>query len=115
MRLALEVPRDQVVLVRVSGTVDASSVGVFADTVAACFGAALHVVVDLGAVVALDRTGTGALLELDRAATRRGTQLHVTGVDDPCTPAGMPRHLLRLASDDLLTVDPETGDLLSVP
>lgn len=86
LKVQLHEPSPQTVLARVAGPVDESSVPVFVETIAAPFGAVVHVVVDLSEVTTLAQTGVRALLDLDRAATRRGTRLHITGT--PTTSPG---------------------------
>lgn len=90
--------RLEVVMVRVRGTVDEAGAALLATRVGQQLGRALHVVLDLGEVRALRRAGVDVLLDLHRAATARGTQLHIIGGEQ----AAEARVLRRLHHDRLL-------------
>lgn len=96
----LHAPRPHEVLARVAGTVDASSVGVLVEQISATFGAAVRVVLDLSGIVALTPAGVEALVELDRAATHRGTQLHIVGGARADTARHAIGHPPRSGADD---------------
>jgi anti-anti-sigma regulatory factor len=93
----LHAPHPEVVIVRVRGTLDETGAALVATRVGQQLGRVLHVVLDLGQV-RMRRAGVDVLLELDRAATARGTQLHITGGEQ----AACARVLQRLHHDGLL-------------
>lgn len=88
----------EVVVVRIRGTVDEVGAERMATRVGQQLGRAVHVVLDLAEVPVLRCAGVGVLLKLHRAATARGTQLHITGAEQ----AGVARALQRLHHDRLL-------------
>ena len=103
LTVRMHAPRQQIVLVEVAGAVDESTLASFAGSIVAAFDVALHVVVDLSAVTALTRAGVRALLDLDRAATRHGTQLHISVAARARSGGhGAAQLLDRLDSDHLL-------------
>lgn len=109
LTVRLHTRRPRTVLARVAGPVDESSAAVITETIAAPFGTVVHVVVDLSEVTTLTQAGVRTLLDLDRAATRRGTQLHVTGTRHPHNSHHVAGHLLRLGADHLLRRDRPPG------
>lgn len=72
-------------------------VSLLVEEVTATFGAEVHGVVDLSALAALTPAGIAALVELDRAATRRRTQLHIVG--------GVRAHTVRRAIGNQLRLE----------
>lgn len=100
--LALEVrnheAHPEVVIVRIRGTVGDVGAAQLAARVGGQLGRAVHVVVDLAEVRVLRRAGVDVLLGLHRAATARGTQLHIIGSEQGAVAPA----LQRLHHDRLL-------------
>lgn len=83
LEVRLHSPRAEVVVVRVSGTVDERGAGLLGERVRQQLARAAHVVVDLAEVPAMPACGTRVLADLARDATRCDACLHITGVEDP--------------------------------
>ncbi len=78
----LHTPRAEVVVVQVSGAVDERSAGLLGERIVQQLARATHVVVDLAEVPVLRNCGMQVLADVHRQATRCGTCLHITGVED---------------------------------
>jgi anti-anti-sigma factor len=81
MDVRLHMPRPDVVIVRVSGTVGGVTAPVLAERVGKQLLRVPHVVLDLGEVSVLGPQGLTVLLMLCREAMARGVELHVVGVE----------------------------------
>lgn len=103
--LRLHRPRPDVVIVRLSGTVDELTAPVVAARVSKQLHRAPHVVVDLGQVSVLGPQGRTVLFMLHQQAMTLGAQLHVVGVErDSLRRPLHARDLAQLVSFDA-TVD----------
>jgi len=101
LELRVYAPIAEVVIVRVSGTVNTRTAAVVAKRVGHQFTRAPHVVVDLGEVTAADPRALTVLRTLHRQATATGTEIHLVRAEhDAVRPA------LRTAGlDQLFTID----------
>lgn len=110
MSVRLHAPGPRQVLVRVAGTVDASNVRVLVEQVRATFGAAVDVVLDVSGITALTPAGVEALVELYRAATHRGTRLHIVGGARAHTARHAIEHRMpRVDADDVARLQSPAG------
>ncbi len=94
----------------ICGTVDEAGAALMATRVEHQLGRALHVVLDLSEVRVVCPAGVDVLLELHRAATARGTQLHITGGEQ----AAWARILQRLHHDRLLCLSGSTDAVIAL-
>jgi anti-sigma B factor antagonist len=81
MDLRLHMPRPDVVIVRVSGSVDPVTAPMLAQRVGKQLTRVPHVIVDLGEVSVLSPQGLTVLLMLYQEAMARGVKLHIVGVE----------------------------------
>jgi anti-sigma B factor antagonist len=91
-----------VVIVLVSGTVDAHTAPLLAARVGQQLTRAPHVVVDLGEVTVLDLRDLAVLFTVHQTATDSGTEIPIAGAEHDVA-----RRALRTTGlDQLLTLDP---------
>jgi anti-sigma B factor antagonist len=101
LELRVYAPIPEVVIVRVSGTVNTRTAAVVAQRVGHQLTRAPHVVVDLGEVTAMDTRGLTVFRTLHRQATATGTEIHLVRAEhDAVSPA-----LRTTGLDQLFTVD----------
>jgi anti-anti-sigma factor len=79
--LRLHTPTPDVVIVRVSGTVDRRGAQLLVELARKQFNRAPHVVIDLDNVSAFGPRGVAVLLVLHQEATARGTDLRIVGAE----------------------------------
>ena len=79
--LRLHAPTPDVVIMRVSGTVDRRAAQLLAELTRKQLNRAPHVVIDLGDVSVLSARGVAVLLTLHQEAMARGTDLRVVGAE----------------------------------
>jgi anti-anti-sigma factor len=79
--LRLHTPTPDVVIVRVSGTVNRRGAQLLAELARKQLNRAPHVVIDLGDVSVLGPRGVAVLLTLHQEAMARGTELHIVGAE----------------------------------
>jgi len=98
-----------VVIVRVSGTVNAHTASLLAQRVGSQLSRAPHVVVDLGEVTVLGPLGLAVLVTLHQKATAGGTEIHIAGAGHHAL-----RRALRITGlDQFLTLDPTADAVIS--
>lgn len=78
---ALHTPTPDVVIVRVSGTVNRRGAQLLAELARKQLNRAPHVVIDLGGVSVLGPRGVAVLLTLHQEAMARGTELRIVGAE----------------------------------
>ena len=101
LELRVYAPIPEVVIVRVSGTVNTWTAAVVAQRVGHQLTRAPHVVVDLGEVTAVDPRGLTVFRTLHRQATAIGAEIHLVRAEhDAVRPA-----LRSTGLDQLFTVD----------
>jgi anti-anti-sigma factor len=79
--LRLHAPTPDVVIMRVSGTVDRRAARLLAELASKQLNRAPHVVIDLGDVSVLSARGVAVLLTLHQEAMARGTDLRIVGAE----------------------------------
>lgn len=79
--LRLHTPTPDVVIVRVSGTVNRRAAQLLAELARKQLNRAPHVVIDLGGVSVLGPRGVAVLLTLHQEAMARGTELRIVGAE----------------------------------
>lgn len=107
--LRVHMPRPDVVIVRVSGTVDRLNARLVADLAGKQLHRAPHVVLDLGDVSVLGPRGLTVLLTLHQQAMARETQLHIVGAEHDAV--GRPLHVTGLAQ--LLSLEPTADAVIA--
>ncbi|HEX4100127.1 MAG TPA: STAS domain-containing protein [Pseudonocardiaceae bacterium] len=101
LELRVHAPIPEVVIVRVSGTVNRLTAAVFASRVGHQIGRAPHVVVDLGEVTAMDPGALAVLRMLHQRADVNGTEIHLARAEHDAV-----RHAVRFTGlDQLFTLD----------
>ena len=78
LEIRMETPDSAVVVMRLDGELDTTSVPMFVMRARQQLGRAPHVVLDMQEVPFLSVRGLQALFDLHEQATARGSQLHVT-------------------------------------
>jgi anti-anti-sigma factor len=102
-------PLPEVVIVRVSGTVDWCTAPALAQRVARQLTRAPHVVVDLGEVTTVDPRGLAQLAALHHQAHATGTQIHLARAHGHAM-----RQALQLTGlDHLFTLDPTVEKIIA--
>ena len=107
--LRVHAPVPEVVIVRVSGTLNAHTAPLLAQRVGKQLTRAPHVVVDLGEVTVVDPYALTVLVTLHQKAIVNGTEIHITGAEHDAV-----RQALRLTDlDQLLTLDPTADAVIA--
>jgi anti-anti-sigma factor len=107
--LRLHAPIPEVVIVRVSGTVNTHTAPLLAQRVGQQLTRAPHVVVDLSQVTVLDPSALAVLVTLYHKALSSGTQIHIAGADHDTVRSA--RCITGL--DQLLTLHPTADAVIA--
>jgi anti-anti-sigma factor len=105
MDLRLHTRAPDVVIVRVSGSVNTLTARLLAELAGKQLHRAPHVIIDLGNVSVLGTQGVAVLLLLHQQALARGTQLHIVGAGHDAV-----RHPLHIAGLAQLLSPDSTAD-----
>ena len=107
--LRVRAPVAEVVIVRVSGTVDTHTAPLLAARVGQQLHRAPHVVVDLAEVTVLDSYGLAVLFTVHQRAAASAREIHLVGAEHDVA-----RRALRTTGlDQLLTLDPTADAVIA--